>query len=103
MPRLLMLLCACVVIAAPALADEVLFTNGDHVTGTVSSMSGNSLTLATPHGQLRIAWTSIAGLVVSDPILVTVAGRPAAEARILAGDGPGRALLEPGGPVELAQ
>jgi putative salt-induced outer membrane protein YdiY len=103
MRRRLIVICGLLAFASPALADEVLLTNGDRVTGTVSSLAGNTLTLATPHGQLKIAWANVAGLVITDPILATVAGQPAAEVRIRAADGPGRVLLDPGGAVELAQ
>jgi putative salt-induced outer membrane protein YdiY len=103
MLRRSIVLCALLAIASPALADEVLLTNGDRITGTVSSLAGNTLILTTPHGQLKIAWATVAGLVITDPILVTVVGQPAAEVRIRPADGPGRVLLDPGGAVALAQ
>jgi putative salt-induced outer membrane protein YdiY len=90
-------------IAAPAAADQVILTNGDRVTGTVASLGGATLTVGTPHGQLRIPWTDVAGLVVDDPILVTIGTAEPAEVRIAAGDASGRVMLNPGGPVELAQ
>jgi putative salt-induced outer membrane protein YdiY len=103
MLRRLIVLCACLLAAAPAAADEVLLTNGDRLTGTVVALSASTLTVTTPHGPLKIAWASVAGLVVTDPILVTVARQPAASVRIAAGEGPGRVRLDPGGPVELTQ
>jgi putative salt-induced outer membrane protein YdiY len=90
-------------IAAPAAADQVILTNGDRVTGTVASLGGATLTVGTPHGQLRIPWDDVAGLVVDDPILVSIGTADAAEVRIAAGDAAGRVMLTPGGPVELAQ
>ncbi|MPZ16131.1 MAG: hypothetical protein GEU73_17230, partial [Chloroflexi bacterium] len=91
MPRRLILLCAFLLMAEPAAADEVLLTNGDHLTGQVVSLAGGTLTFETPHGELRIVWTTVAGLVVDEPILVTTIGAEPAAARVAAGDVPGRA------------
>lgn len=102
--RRLLLFCVCLMIAAPVAADEILLTNGDRFTGTVVSMTGNTLTVNTRYGPVRIGWADVASLVVTDPILViTMTGTAPAEVRIAAGDAPGRVALDPGGPIELAQ
>jgi putative salt-induced outer membrane protein YdiY len=88
---------------AAAAADQVILTNGDRVTGTVASLGGATLMVGTPHGQLRIPWADVAGLVIDEPILITVGTAEPAEVRIAAGDAAGRVILNPGGPVELAQ
>ena len=44
---------------AAAAADQVILANGDRVTGTVASLGGATLTVGTPHGQLRIAWAGM--------------------------------------------
>ncbi len=101
--RRLLLVCACLLAAAPAAADEVLLSNGDRLTGTVVSLSGTTLTLDADYGQLRVDWASVARLIVTDPILVTLTGAAPAEVRLTAGDAAGRAVLDPGGPIELTQ
>ncbi len=101
--RRLLFLCVFLAFAAPVGADQVILTNGDRVTGTVASLGGGTVTLGTPHGDLRIPWTDVAGLIIDDPILVTIGDAPPTEARIAAGDAAGRVTLNPGGPVELTQ
>jgi putative salt-induced outer membrane protein YdiY len=103
MVRRLLPLSAFLLFAAPAAADQVMLTNGDRVTGMVASLGGNTLMVATPHGQLKIPWADIAGLVIDDPVLVTVGDAAPAEVRITAGDAAGRVMLNPGGSVELIQ
>jgi putative salt-induced outer membrane protein YdiY len=102
--RRLLLFCAVLLVAAPATADEILLTNGDRFTGTVVSMTANTLTVTTPYGPVKIAWADVANLTITDPILViTTTGTAPAEVRIAAGDAAGRVTLDPGGPIELAQ
>jgi putative salt-induced outer membrane protein YdiY len=103
MVRRLLRLCAFVLFAAPAAADQVLLSNGDRITATVTSLGGKTLIVATPHGQLKIPWADISGLVIDDPVLVTVGDAAPAEVRIAAGDAAGRVTLNPGGSVELIQ
>ena len=103
MVRRLLPFFAFVLFAAPAAADQVILTNGDRVTGTVASLGGNTLTVATPHGQLKVPWGDIAGLIIEDPILVTIGDAAPTEVRIAAGDAAGRVTLNPGGSVELIQ
>lgn len=103
MVRRLLSLSFFLAIAAPAAADQVILTNGDRFTGTVVSLGGNTLAVTTPHGPLRIPWMTVAGLVIDDPILVTVGTAAPSEVRVAAGDAAGRVVLNPGGPVELAQ
>jgi putative salt-induced outer membrane protein YdiY len=103
MVRRLLPICAFVLFAAPVAADQVILTNGDRVTGTVASLGGKTLTVTTPHGQLKIAWADIGGLVIDDPVLVRIGDAPPAEVRIAPGDAAGRVMLNPGGSVELIQ
>jgi putative salt-induced outer membrane protein YdiY len=103
MVRRLLPLCAFVLFAVPAAADQVILTNGDRVTGTVASLGGKTLTVTTPHGELKIPWGDITSLVIEDPILVTVGDAAPAEVRIAPGDAAGRVTLNPGGSVELIQ
>ena len=101
--RRLLFLCVFLAFSAPSSADQVILTNGDRVTGTVVSLGGGTIALGTPHGDLRIPWTDVAGLIIDDPILVTIGDAPPTEVRIAAGDAAGRVTLNPGGPVEVTQ
>ena len=103
MVRRLLPLCAFLLFAAPATADQLTLTNGDRITGTVAALGGNTLIVASPHGQLKIPWGDVATLVIDDPILVTVGDAAPTEVRIAAGDAAGRVTLNPGGSVELIQ
>lgn len=99
--RKLILLCALLSVAAPAAADDVLI-DGSVVRGTVTSMSGGVLIFVTPYGELKIPWSAVTALNITDPIVITIGGRTAAVTRVSAETG-GRVILDPGGPVELAQ
>jgi putative salt-induced outer membrane protein YdiY len=99
----LLSLAALLACAAPATADQVTLANGDRITGTVVSLAGNTLAVTTPNGGLRIPWPMVTGLVIDDPILATIGSTAPVEVRIAAGDAAGRVVLNPGGPMELAQ
>jgi hypothetical protein len=86
-----------------AAADEVRLANGDRITGTVGSLAGGTLTLATPNGDLRIPWTLVVALLVEDPILATVADGEPALVTIVEAPAAGTARLQPGGDVALAE
>src|SRR5262245_17376618 len=101
--RRLLPLCLLVAMAAPAAADQVTLANGDRLTGTVASLAGGTLAVTTPNGALRIPWETVAGLTIDNPILVTIGQAAPVEVRVAAGDVAGRVVLDPGGPVELAQ
>ena len=105
MRRLLLSVLLLLATAVTAAADEILLTNGDRFTGTVVSLGGGTLVVDTTYGQVKIPWASVAGVVITDPVIVTMAGAttPPAEVRIAAGDAAGRVTLNPGGPIELAQ
>jgi putative salt-induced outer membrane protein YdiY len=103
MLRRMFVFCAFLISAIPAAADQVTLSNGDRVTGAVVSLGGNTLTLTTLHGDLRIPWPDVAGLVVEDAILITVGDAAPTEVRIAAADAAGRVTLNPGGPIELTQ
>jgi putative salt-induced outer membrane protein YdiY len=78
-----------------------MLKNGDRLTGTVTSLAGGVLTVATPYGEVRIPWAEVARLAIQDPILAVVGGAPPAQVTIaIAADG--QATLQPGGMVSLA-
>ena len=104
MARRLAAVIACVFcLAAPAAADEVLLANGDRLTGRVVSMALGRLIFDTGNGTLDIPWNTVWRLTVDEPIIVTLDGLPPTQARIIVGDAFGRAVLLPGGPVNLNQ
>jgi putative salt-induced outer membrane protein YdiY len=101
--RRLLSLAAFLSLAAPATADQITLANGDRITGMVDSLAGGTLTISTRNGGLKIPWPTVTGLVIDDPILATVGSADPVEVRIAAGDAAGRVVLNPGGPMELAQ
>lgn len=97
LPLIVLMLFAC----GPAAADEVRLANGDRLTGRVVALVDGTLSLTTPHGDLRIAWADVAGLTVDGPMLATTVDTPLAQVTIRASDAPGLVTLEPGGTVAL--
>jgi putative salt-induced outer membrane protein YdiY len=88
--------------AAVAGADEIRLKNGDRVTGKVVSLEKGVLKFDTGHGALDVPWADVVGLAVTDPILVTMTGRPVQTVTIVAGDN-GQIMLQPGGAVVLTE
>ncbi len=99
-PRLLVVLVT-LAAAATAAADEIRLKNGDRLTGTVLTLEKGVLKFDTGHGTLGLPWADVTVLAVTDPIVVTVTGRPVQTVTIVAGDS-GQILLQPGGAVALA-
>jgi putative salt-induced outer membrane protein YdiY len=88
--------------AAAAGADEIRLKNGDRLTGKVVSLEKGVLKFDTGHGALDLPWADVVGLAVTDPILVTMSGRPVQTVTIVAGDN-GQIVLQPGGAVVLTE
>ena len=88
--------------ASQAGADEIRLKNGDRLTGTVVSLEKGVLKFDTGHGTLDLPWTDVTGLAVTNPILVTMTGRPVQTVTIVAGDN-GQVVLQPGGAVVLTE
>jgi putative salt-induced outer membrane protein YdiY len=86
---------------AIAAADEVQLRNGDRYTGTVVQLAGGTLTFKTAHGELKLPWTDVTTLTVSNPLRVTVGTQPPATVTAIAAAGPGQVTLTPGGTVAL--
>jgi putative salt-induced outer membrane protein YdiY len=58
-------------IALPAIADTVTLKNGDHLTGTVTQLTGGKLTLTTAYaGAVTITWDEVTLLKLDKPILM---------------------------------
>jgi putative salt-induced outer membrane protein YdiY len=88
--------------ASAAHADEVRLKNGDRITGSVTSLTGGTLTFKTTGGDLKLAWADVASLATDQPMLVSVGTAPPVSAAFAAADATGRVTLVPGGPVALA-
>jgi putative salt-induced outer membrane protein YdiY len=101
--------CLLVVLALPLPADDVFLKNGNHLSGTVVSMSEGQLVLETDFaGRLTIDWRHVERLSAGAPLTFVLAdgstlrGTPATE------ETPGRLRLaeassSDSGPVELAR
>jgi putative salt-induced outer membrane protein YdiY len=83
-----------------AFADVVELQNGDRITGTVTRLSGGTLTLKTAGGDLSIPWDMIRTLTSTAPLQVTIKGRPGKQTiSAIATTAPGQLQLTPTGPV----
>ncbi|HTI41652.1 MAG TPA: DUF481 domain-containing protein [Vicinamibacterales bacterium] len=94
---LLALLC----VASVANADELRLKNGDRITGAVTSLAGGTLTIKTPGGELKVAWSDVASLAIEQPMLVTVGTAAPVSATFAAADATGHVTLVPGGSIAL--
>lgn len=60
-----------VVVAVPALADQVSLKNGDRLTGTIVQSDGKTLVLHTEYaGDVTVKWDSVKGIESSEPLRV---------------------------------
>ncbi len=72
-PPLLALPALLLLIVQTATADELLMRNGDHLTGTVVSRSGDTVKFKTRYaGTLSITWSEIAKISTDQPITVGI-------------------------------
>ncbi|MGH9347260.1 MAG: DUF481 domain-containing protein [Vicinamibacterales bacterium] len=64
------------VIVSPATGDELRLSNGDRLTGSVTSLADGTLVFNTPHGELKIPWADVMALTVEEPLVVrTIEGQ----------------------------
>jgi putative salt-induced outer membrane protein YdiY len=100
--RACMLACLIVILdGSISRADDVQLANGDRISGRIVSLLNSVLLLQTAHGELRISWPLITGVMVVDPIFVTVITRAPAAVTISPGGADGRVILSPGGVVPI--
>ena len=89
--------------ATAAFADVVELQNGDRITGTVTKLSGGTLTLKTPGGDITIPWDMIRTLTSAAPLQVSIKGRPGKQTiSAIATTAPGQLQLTPLGAVAAA-
>ena len=64
-----------IVAAAPALADEIQFTNGDKLTGKIVKLDGGKLTVdATVAGKVDVKWADVSTLSSEEPVTIVLDG-----------------------------
>lgn len=80
--------------AAASLADTVLLSNGDRLTGTVQLLDGGKLLLNTAYaGEIRLDWKHVTQIETDDPLVLRAPGLPAGyRARLLPASQEGQAL-----------
>jgi putative salt-induced outer membrane protein YdiY len=100
----LVVVCLVVIVGSrSAGADEVELSNGDRITGQVTSLINGMLAFQTPNGQLNVPWVNVTGLAVPEPVFVTVGTQPPAPVTIARTRTDGRVTLRPGGIVSLTE
>jgi hypothetical protein len=88
-------------VPTPAAADEIQLRSGDRISGRVVQLAGGTLTFKTPHGDLKIPWSDIAAITITQTLRVTLATKEVRTITAMAAAEPGRVTLDPGGPVAL--
>lgn len=87
------------VMVLPVSADEVLFLNGDRLTGTIVGAAGGKLTIKTDTaGEVTVDLTKVRTFTTDAPILIRIGDRTAISSPATAGpDGTIQAVPVPGG------
>jgi putative salt-induced outer membrane protein YdiY len=101
--RIVVAVAALTVAAVPALADEVIFLNGDRLTGKVVSAAAGKLVLKTDAaGEVTIDLTKVKTFSTDEPVVVKKADdAPPLRTRVGAGaDGQVQAEPSPGAPAQ---
>jgi putative salt-induced outer membrane protein YdiY len=63
-------------VAVPLLGDQVVFDNGDRVTGKVTKKDGDSVTIESElMGAVTIKWARVKSIVTDDPVTVELSGK----------------------------
>ncbi len=89
-------------VPTPAAADEIQLRSGDRISGSVVQLAGGTLTFKTPHGDLKIPWSDIAAITITQTLRVTLATKEVRTITAMAAAEPGRVTLDPGGAVALS-
>ena len=92
------LVVALMLVTTPAFADEVVFLNGDRLTGKILSATGGKLVLKTDAaGEITIDMTKVKTFSTDEPILVKVGDQPKVSSKVTPGnDGQVQAQIPPG-------
>src|SRR5262245_6126848 len=92
------LVVALMLVTTPAFADEVVFLNGDRLTGKILSATGGKLVLKTDAaGEITIDMTKVKAFSTDEPIRVKVGEQPQVISKVTPGnDGQVQAQIPPG-------
>ena len=76
-PALLLSPCFVLASVAPALGDEVLFLNGDRLTGTILKATGGKLTIKTEGaGEVTVDLSKVKTFSTDEPVQLVVGEQP---------------------------
>jgi putative salt-induced outer membrane protein YdiY len=82
-------------------ADQVVLTNGDRLTGTITKSDGKTLVIKTDlAGDVTVQWTAVQSLTSAAPLHVATAGKTVV-GPVTTTDGSLAVSTTPGGPVEV--
>jgi putative salt-induced outer membrane protein YdiY len=102
MPRWLVPLVALAVLSAPCIlrADEVIFKNGDHLTGKIESLDAGKMTFTSPvAGKLTIEMKDVRTFASDGPIALKLNDGTVTHQKVSAA-GDGQVALAPGGALQ---
>lgn len=82
-------------------ADQVVLSNGDRLTGTITKSDGKTLVIKTDlAGEITIQWTAVQSLTSATPLHVVTAAKTVV-GPVTTSDGSLAVSTTPGGPVEV--
>jgi putative salt-induced outer membrane protein len=82
-------------------ADQVVLSNGDRLTGTITKSDGKTLVIKTDlAGEVTVPWTAVQTLTSAAPLHVVTAGKTVVGA-VTTTDGSLAVSTTPGGPVDI--
>jgi putative salt-induced outer membrane protein YdiY len=85
-PAFLLSLCLVLASVAPALGDEVLFLNGDRLTGKILKATGGKLTIKTESaGEVTVDLAKVKTFSTDEPVQLVVGEQPPVSTRVEAG------------------
>src|SRR5579863_4417005 len=88
---------ACVAAPAALRADEIIFKNGDQLTGKIETFDGTAITVSgTPAGKVTVDMKTVKTFSSDGPIDVVLADGSVIHQKVLAGPD-GQIILAPGG------
>jgi putative salt-induced outer membrane protein YdiY len=89
---------------SPALADQIVLTNGDHLTGTIVKFDGKNLLLKSDlAGDITVAWSAVQQISSDHPLHVGLANGKTAVGVVTTQDGKFEIASTSGGPVSAAK
>lgn len=101
MKRLLLIAgCACALSVAPAMGDEIVFKNGDRLTGKIVEADGGKLKIKTPvAGDVTVSMEDVQSFSTDEPITVRLQDGSTLKQRAVQAEQAGRVGLAAEGPL----